>query len=84
MKNSKAILASVELEKNGDGFLARISGVQGAFAEGDTMEEAIFNCIDVAKLILEYRKERKEPIGFNEFDLTKNIHITLAFPIGTA
>jgi predicted RNase H-like HicB family nuclease len=84
MKKSKAIMASIEIKKNEDGFLARVPGVQGAFAEGDTVEEALFNCIDVTKMIMEYRKERNEPMGFNEFDLTKNTQITLAFPIGIA
>ncbi|MBI1936846.1 MAG: hypothetical protein HYS25_01855 [Ignavibacteriales bacterium] len=84
MKKSKAIMASIEIEKNDDGFIARIPGIQGAFAEGDTVEEAVFNCIDVAKMIFEYRKERNESLGFNEFDLTKNIRMTFPFPIGVA
>ena len=62
MKKSKAIMASIEIEKNEDGFLARVPGVQGAFAEGDTIEEALFNCIDVTKMIMEYRKERNERV----------------------
>lgn len=84
MKKSKAVMASIEVEKNEDGFLARIPGVQGAFAEGDTVEEAVFNCIDVAKMIFEYKKERKENIGFNEFELRKNSRMTFAVPIGIA
>ena len=43
---------------NEDGFLARCPGIQGGFAEGETIEEAIFNCIDVVKMIAEYRKKR--------------------------
>ncbi|MCL4550889.1 MAG: type II toxin-antitoxin system HicB family antitoxin [Bacteroidetes bacterium] len=82
MKKSKAIMASIEIKKNDDGFLARIPGIQGAFAEGDTVEEAVFNCIEVVKMIFEYRKERNESLGFNEFDLTKNKRMTFAFPIG--
>ena len=82
MKRSKAIMASIEIEKNDDGFLARIPGIQGAFAEGDTVDEAVFNCIDVAKMIFAYRKERNESLGFNEFDLVKNVRMTFAFPIG--
>jgi len=62
MKKSKAIMASIEIKKNEDGFLARVPGVQGAFAEGDTVEEALFNCIDVTKMIMEYRKERNERV----------------------
>ncbi len=82
MKKSKAIMASIEIKRNGNGFLARIPGIQGAFAEGDTVEEAVFNCIDVAKMIFDYRKERNESLGFNEFDFTKNERMTFAFPIG--
>jgi len=46
------------LERNDDSFLANCPLIQGAFAEGDTVEEAIFNCVDVVKMILEYRDER--------------------------
>jgi|YNPNPStandDraft_1061719.scaffolds.fasta_scaffold26751_4 predicted RNase H-like HicB family nuclease len=48
------------LERNGDGFLARCPLIQGAFAEGDTASEAIFNCLDVIQMIFAYRKERGE------------------------
>ena len=78
MSTKKALLASIKVEKNGDGFLAVIPGIQGAFAEGDTIDEALFNCIDVMKMIMEYRKER----GFNEFKFTKNTSMTFAVPIG--
>lgn len=77
-----AILVSVEVEKNGDGYLARVPGIQGAFAEGDTVEEAVFNCIDVVKMIFEYRKSRKENIGFNKIDLTKNTRLAFTMPVG--
>ncbi len=39
----KMIYLSLTLERNGDGFLARCPLIQGAFAEGDTVSEAIFN-----------------------------------------
>lgn len=48
------------MEANDDGYLARCPGIQGAFAEGDTIEEAIFNCIDVIKMIIAYRTERRK------------------------
>jgi len=51
--------------KNEDGYLASVPGIQGAFAEGDTIEEAIFNCIEVVKMIIAYRTERGEDLGFN-------------------
>ncbi|MEO8231067.1 MAG: hypothetical protein ABI638_02210 [Ignavibacteriota bacterium] len=76
------LLLSVELEKNDDGYLAKISGLKGAFGEGDTIEEAIFNCVEVAKMILQYRKERNENIGFNEFNFTKNSRLAFTIPVG--
>ena len=65
MKTSRAICLSLVLEANEDGYLASVPGVQGAFAEGDTVEEAMFNCVDVVKLINAYRSERGESLGFN-------------------
>lgn len=59
----RAIFFSLVLETNGDGYLASVHGIQGAFAEGDTIEEAIFNCIDVVKVIAAYRTERSESLG---------------------
>ena len=58
----RAIFLSILLEANEDGYLASVPGLQGAFAEGDTIEEAIFNCIDVVKMIAQYRAERGESI----------------------
>ncbi len=50
------------VERSGDGYLASCPLIQGAFAEGDTIEEAIFNCLDVIKMIFAYRRERGEPV----------------------
>ena len=50
------------IERNDDGFLARCPMVQGAFAEGDSVTEAITNCLDVLNMIVEYRRERAEPM----------------------
>jgi predicted RNase H-like HicB family nuclease len=58
MNTSRALFLSFMLQLNGDGYLASVPGLQGAFAEGDTVEEAIFNCFDVVKLIIAYREER--------------------------
>jgi predicted RNase H-like HicB family nuclease len=55
MSGQKAVWLSLVVEKNDDGFLARVPGVQGAFAEGETIEEALFNCVDVVKMIADYR-----------------------------
>lgn len=71
-------MASFKIERNDDGFLASIPGIQGAFAEGDTIEEALFNCVDVVKLIFQYRNERGESLGFNLVDFNKNTSITIS------
>ena len=38
MSDKRAVYVSVVLERNGDGYLASVPGLQGAFAEGDTVE----------------------------------------------
>ena len=82
MSDTKAVFLSLVLESNEDGYLASVPGVQGAFAEGDTIEEAIFNCVDVVKMIIAYRKERGESLGFNEVELKPDIRMTVAIPVG--
>ena len=82
MRNEQAMLLSLLLEVNGDGYLASVPGIQGACAEGDTMEEAVFNCIDVVKLIAAYRKERGETLGFNTVVMTPESRLTVAMPLG--
>ena len=84
MAKTHVALLSVVIESNDDGFLASIPGLQGAFAEGDTVEEAIFNCIDVAKLIAAYRAERGEGLGYNIIDLTPDTRLTISVPIVVA
>ena len=82
MVDSRAIYVSMVLERNDDGYLASVPGIQGAFAEGDTVEEAIFNCVDVVKLIAAYRAERGESVGFNEIELTARTRMTVSVPVG--
>ena len=65
MSDTRAVLLSMILEPNDDGYMASVPGIQGAFAEGDTIEEALFNCVDVVKMIAAYRAERGEGLGFN-------------------
>ncbi len=60
MPTKKALYLTMVIEPNDDGYLARCPGIQGAFAEGDTIEEAMFNCVDVLKIIAAYRAERGE------------------------
>ena len=65
MSDTRAVFLSLVLDPNEDGYLASVPGIQGAFAEGDTIEEAIFNCIEVVKMIIAYRTERGEDLGFS-------------------
>ena len=46
------------------------------------MEEAVFNCIDVVKLIAAYRKERGETLGFNTVVKTPESRLAVAMPLG--
>ena len=48
----------VEAHKEG-GYHAKCPILQGAWADGDTIEEAIKNLRDVIRLILKYREERE-------------------------
>jgi len=58
MSGNKAFGLSIVIEMNDDGYLASVPGLHGAFAEGDSVEEAVFNCVDVVKMIAAYRAER--------------------------
>ena len=82
MNEPRAIYLSLVLEANDDGYLASVPGMQGALAEGDTLEEAIFNCVDVVKLIAAYRAERGEFLGFHAIELAPGMQLTVAVPVG--
>ena len=84
MSDTRAIYLSLILETNDDGYLATAPGLQGAFAEGDTIEEAIFNCIDVVKMIAAYRSARGEVLGLNAVELTTGTQLAVTIPIGVA
>ena len=45
-----------------DTYIAKCPIIQGAFAEGETPDEALKELIDVMRMIFEYRKERNEII----------------------
>ncbi|RKZ30165.1 hypothetical protein DRQ36_06395 [bacterium] len=81
MKNHSIGYFPIHVETNDDGFLARCHDLEGAFAEGDTIQEAIFNCIDVIQMIIEYRKERGETIPEKVAEIPKKYGVTLAFPV---
>jgi predicted RNase H-like HicB family nuclease len=84
MRETRAAFLSLVVEPNDDGYLAQCPGIQGAFAEGESLEEAIFNCVDVIKMIAAYRTERGESLGFNEVEITPDTRMTVAVPIGLA
>ena len=82
MSHTRTTILSLVLEADDDGYLASVPGLQGALAEGDTVEEAIFNCIDVVKMIAAYRAERDETLGFGEIEFCPDTRMTIAFPVG--
>lgn len=49
---------NIEIIENDDGFLAKCPDIQGAFAEGDTPYEALYNLWDVLNMISDYRKKK--------------------------
>ena len=84
MKKPGTVLLPIVIDKNEDGYLARCPNIQGAFAEGDSIEEAVFNCIDIVKLIAQYRAERGEPLNAPEFDMAESDHLALTMPVDIA
>jgi len=84
MQRRKTFLLSLVVEENGDGYLAGCPDIQGAFAEGETIEEAIFNCVDVVKMIAEYRTERGEGLGMPEVEMTPETRVAISIPVGVA
>ena len=82
MKSLRTLLLPIVVAPNDDGYLARCPNIQGAFAEGDTIEEAIFNCIDVVKMIYQYRKERGETIEAPGIEITSENQLAFSMPMG--
>jgi len=82
MSDDKIFYLTMVVEANDDGYLARCADIQGAFAEGDTIEEAIFNCVDVVKMIVAYRAERNESLNKKEIKLTPEMQFSFAMPVG--
>jgi len=66
------------LEGEGDGYLTSVPGIRGRLLHGGTMEEAVFNCIDVIKLIAACRKERGKTLGFNTVVMTPESSLIVA------
>ncbi len=49
-------------ESEGRMYFAEAPALQGCMAWGDTPEETLLELLDVARMIIELRKERGEPI----------------------
>jgi predicted RNase H-like HicB family nuclease len=81
MPDRKIRYLSIVVEQNDDGYLACCPGIAGAFTEGDTIDAAIFNCVDVIKLIAAYRGERGEAVGVDEVVLTPGMRVSVALPV---
>ena len=64
-------------ENEGGGYLARCEDIQGAFAEGETPEDAIANCISVIDMIIAYRHERNEQIPSKEQRETESVSVSI-------
>ncbi|MDB9447102.1 MAG: type II toxin-antitoxin system HicB family antitoxin [Sphaerospermopsis kisseleviana] len=77
----KPKLVSMIIETNADGYLARIPGIQGAFAEGDSPQEAMFNCIDVLQMIIDYKQEQNQTLKLGEIEVNSNTQFTVAIPV---
>jgi len=58
-KNKKTYIYPVRVEPHQEGgFYAKCPILQGAWADGNTIDEAIDNLQDVIKVILKYQKEQ--------------------------
>jgi len=64
-------------ENEGGGYLARCDEIQGAFAEGDTPEDAIANCIGVIDMIISYKRERNEQVPLKKQRETESVSVSI-------
>ncbi len=64
-------------ENKGGGCIARCEDIQGAFAEGDTPEDAIANCVGVIDMIIAYKRERNEQIPLGEQRETDSVLVSI-------
>jgi len=64
-----------------DTYIANCPIIQGAFAQGDTPEEAVKELIDVVKMIKEYKNERGEDIVSEMITETDKVVTTIPIAI---
>ncbi|MBF0609313.1 MAG: type II toxin-antitoxin system HicB family antitoxin [Candidatus Magnetobacterium sp. LHC-1] len=77
----KILEAPIIVEYDQDTYIARCPFIQGAFADGDTPEEALKELIDVIKLIMEYRAEIGQSLDVTDMTVETTKVIT-SIPIG--
>lgn len=58
----KIVQLPVVVSYDEDVYIAKCPTIQGAFAQGETPEDAVKELINVIQMIKEYRKERGEAI----------------------
>ena len=63
-------------------FVAECSDLEGAWAEGETAEEAVENCKDAIKGVLQYYREHNLPQA--RMKTTKRKSFTLEYPMSHA
>jgi len=64
-------------ENEGGGYIAQCNDIQGAFAEGDTPEDAIANCISIIDMIIAYKRERNERIAPKEQREIESVSVSI-------
>jgi predicted RNase H-like HicB family nuclease len=64
-----------------DTYIAKCPSIQGAFAEGDSPEEAIKELIEVIQMIKVYRKQRGEYISNEAIMETNEMKVTLPIEV---
>jgi predicted RNase H-like HicB family nuclease len=70
--NKKTYFYPIKIESHEEGgYHTRCPILQGAFADGETIKEAIDNLQDVIKLILKYKEEREKNFYISNFSFKK-------------
>jgi len=64
-------------ENKGGAYLARCDDIQGAFAEGETPEDAIANCIGVIDMIIAYKHERNEQVPLKKQRESESVSVSI-------
>ena len=83
-RGRKSVVVNVQVEALEEGgFLANCPAIQGCHAEGNTVAEALENLEDVARVILELRRQEDWPLpnGLEEFAPSRVLEAQLTVPL---